>query len=130
MSSEQITLTDAEIRAYLMPAASILAAMRPYDGRDRTPHGSAVYFLSDGPALVYVGSSREVDRRLHRHWVQGEKKFDRFHTIAVPPEMLFAIEGFYIITFGIPYYNARVLPYHHALRGEIAAALDGTLWAK
>jgi len=57
-----------------------------------------IYFLCDGPDVVYVGQSVMVVGRIATHIAEGKKKFDlhRVFYIPCPPENLLAVESMFI----------------------------------
>lgn len=62
--------------------------------------GCGVYFLFDDDNVVYVGQSVEIAARIGQH--AKTKGFDSYAWIAVPEELLDAVEQFYITTLQPP----------------------------
>lgn len=83
-----------------------LAAVSPLFGPPATPRalGSGVYFLCDGPEVVYVGESGEVFARVPHHVT--DKSFDRWYWTPVPSSDRLAVEVGYIQALQ-PKYNRR-----------------------
>lgn len=68
---------------------------------------SGIYFLIWANEIVYVGQSANIPERLLTHVKDGEKQFDSFSYIIVPPQDLDYLEAEYIIRLS-PKYNKSI----------------------
>lgn len=71
---------------------------------DGTFSQPGVYFLWQGESVVYVGQTRQMDRRITEHMVEGKKTFDGISCKPCDLRQLTKVERFYIETL-LPKYN-------------------------
>jgi hypothetical protein len=71
------------------------------------PTYSGVYFLRQGPTIVYVGQSRNIAGRVATHWADNHKEFDSIEAMQVPEEQLDLVEQYWIQNLQ-PRYNRFV----------------------
>lgn len=69
---------------------------------------SAVYFLFDGPTVVYVGQTWSALKRIGEHLSDGRKRFDRVAFLPCEQTNRLWLEALYIDHFK-PRYNAKDL---------------------
>lgn len=80
-----------------------------------------VYFLFDGPELVYVGHSGYVRQRIGQHRAM-QRSFTRWGAVPVPHPLLAPIESAYIAALR-PAQNTFVPNTYEALEERIVAAI-------
>lgn len=86
----RVTMTPAT-----SPAIDAPACIREIPGLLEIPmsYPCGVYFLTDGPEVVYVGQSIAPVTRISGHVSKGEKRFGRAYLVPVPATRLDAVEG-------------------------------------
>lgn len=89
---------------------SVLKTSREY--WNSTDRGAGVYLLMERGELIYVGSSKNVDKRLREHRQNG-RQFDCAHVISCPIEHAITIES-QLIKRLEPSENIRGLPHRAA----------------
>ena len=100
----------------LKPFDEIKAARCLYE-LNSGPPAEGIYFLFTDDELQYIGLSREISTRLHRHaypnWPAHVKVswLTHFSAIWVPLRFLEAVEGYYLHLLRPPR-NSRFLPPH------------------
>ena len=54
---------------------------------------TGIYFLYDGPELVYIGRAKNVFLRIYSHMYKGDKQFTSWAFERVPDDQQWAREG-------------------------------------
>lgn len=108
VARERRNAAVAQIDIVLLAQESILAAARRWD-----KYGCGIYFLISRKKIIYVGQSKNVLARVHRH--RDTKQFTSWHWIPCRPGMLNAMERAYLDAF-MPELNRD--PKTHRLRSS------------
>lgn len=83
---------DQLVQLYVPPARLWMRRKRDLS---KAPTWAGVYFLYSNDALVYVGSSSSIRRRVRGH-VSGGRVFDQFACVKAPGHMVVPLETVYI----------------------------------